>query len=59
VNRFWAKAVAARFKGVVCSAIDPASLGDLLAEIEKRVWDEDSSGTRTDPVETSGVQISS
>jgi GTP-binding protein HflX len=46
VNRLWARAIAARFKGVVCSAIDPASFGDLLAEIEKRVWAEDNSETR-------------
>jgi GTP-binding protein HflX len=58
VNRLWARAVAARFKGVVCSAIDPASFGDLLAEIEKSVWAEDSLETRTDPVGTSGVQSS-
>jgi GTPase len=58
VNRLWARAVAARFKGVVCSAIDPASFGDLLAEIEKRVWAEDGSETRTESVGTSGVQSS-
>ncbi|MGC1456492.1 MAG: GTPase HflX [Nitrospirota bacterium] len=48
VNRFWAKAVAARFKGVVCSAIDQDSFGALLKEIEKRLWTEDSpvSGVR-------------
>ncbi len=43
VNRLWARAVAARFKGVVCSAIDQNTLGDLLKEIEQRVWAEDSS----------------
>ena len=58
VNRLWARVVAARFKGVVCSAIDPASLGDLLAEIEKRVWAEGSSETPTGSVGTSGVQSS-
>jgi GTP-binding protein HflX len=58
VNRFWAKAVGARFKGVICSAIDPASFGDLLAEIEKRVWAEDNSETSTSSVESSGVQSS-
>jgi GTPase len=56
VNRLWARAIAARFKGVACSAIDPASFGNLLAEIEKRVWAEDSPETRTDSGETSGVQ---
>ncbi len=40
VNRLWARAIAARFKGVVCSAIDPDTFGDLLKEIEKRVWKE-------------------
>ncbi len=40
VNRLWARAIAGRFKGVVCSAIDPDSFGDLLKEIEKRVWKE-------------------
>jgi len=41
VNRLWARAIAARFKGVVCSAIDPDTFGDLLKEIEKRVWKEE------------------
>jgi len=43
VNPLWAKTIAARFRGVVCSAIHPATLGDLLMEIEKNVWKEDSS----------------
>jgi GTP-binding protein HflX len=43
VNALWARAVAARFNGVVCSAIDPGSFGDLLKEIEKKVWEEKSS----------------
>ncbi|HET6365390.1 MAG TPA: GTPase HflX [Nitrospirota bacterium] len=38
VNRFWAKALARRFHGVYCSAINPDTFGDLLKEIEKRVW---------------------
>jgi GTP-binding protein HflX len=41
VNRLWARAIAARFQGVVCSAIDPETLGDLLKEIEKRAWPEE------------------
>jgi GTP-binding protein HflX len=42
VNRFWAKALAHRFHGVYCSAINPDTFGDLLKDIEKRVWpDED------------------
>jgi GTP-binding protein HflX len=40
VNRLWARAIAARFKGVLCSAIDPATFGDLLKEIEMKVWSE-------------------
>jgi len=57
VNRYWAKAVAARFKGVICSAIDPASFVALLAEIEKRVW-ADNSETSTSSVRSSGDQSS-
>jgi GTP-binding protein HflX len=40
VNPLWAKAIAARFNGVTCSAIAPESLGRLLQEIEERVWPE-------------------
>ncbi len=43
VNPLWAKAIANRFKGVVCSAIDPGTFGSLLKEIEKRVWEGNSS----------------
>jgi GTPase len=43
VNPLWAKAIASRFGGVVCSAINPATFGDLLQEIEKRVWKEEDS----------------
>ncbi len=46
VNPIWARVIALRFKGVVCSAIDPNSLGDLLKEIEKRVWGGESSDLR-------------
>ena len=46
VNAQWAKAVAVRFNGVVCSAINPGTFGDLLKEIEKRVWKEDSTEPR-------------
>jgi GTP-binding protein HflX len=42
VNPLWAKAIARRFSGVVCSAINPATFGDLLREIERRVWEEAS-----------------
>jgi GTP-binding protein HflX len=41
VNPFWAKALARRFRGVACSAINPDTFGDLLKEIEKRVWPEE------------------
>jgi len=41
VNRFWAKALARRYHGVYCSAINPDTFGDLLKEIEKRVWREE------------------
>ena len=40
VNPLWAKIIAARFKGVVCSAIQPETFGALLGEIEKKVWKE-------------------
>ncbi len=43
VNALWARAVAARFNGVMCSAINPGTFGDLLKEIEKRVWTEEGS----------------
>ncbi len=41
VNPLWAKTVSARFNGVICSAINPGTFGDLLKEIEKRVWPEE------------------
>jgi GTP-binding protein HflX len=40
VSPLWAKAIASRFNGVVCSAIRPETLGGLLKEIEERVWQE-------------------
>jgi len=43
VNPLWAKAIAARFKGVVCSAIKPETFGNLMREIEKKVWGQYSS----------------
>jgi GTP-binding protein HflX len=45
VNRFWAKALARRFRGVYCSAINPNTFGDLLKEIETRVWPENDQKT--------------
>ena len=42
VNQLWAKAIALRFRGVICSAINPNTLGDLLREIEEKVWKEES-----------------
>lgn len=41
VNPLWARAIAARFGGVTCSAIDKNTFGSLLEEIEKRVWPEE------------------
>ena len=41
VNPLWAKAIANRFNGVVCSAIKPETFGPLLNEIERRVWVEE------------------
>ncbi len=41
VNPPWAKVLARRFNGVTCSAINPATFGILLEEIEKRVWPEE------------------
>jgi GTP-binding protein HflX len=42
VNPLWAKAIAARFSGVTCSAIDKGTFGGLLLEIERRVWPEEA-----------------
>ncbi len=41
VNPLWADAIAHRFKGVVCSAIQPDTFGDLLKAIEELVWKEE------------------
>lgn len=41
VNVLWAKAIAKRFGGVTCSAIDPETFSELLGEIERRVWPEE------------------
>jgi GTP-binding protein HflX len=43
VNPLWARAIAARFKGVACSAIKPETFGPVLEEIEKRVWTSEES----------------
>jgi GTP-binding protein HflX len=43
VNPLWAKIIAARFNGVVCSAIHPETFGAMLEAIEKRLWGESSS----------------
>jgi GTP-binding protein HflX len=47
VNPLWAKAMAARFDAVLCSAIRPDSSGDLLREIEERVWGERKNSPKT------------
>ena len=54
VNPLWAKVIAARFKGVVCSGLDPGTFGDLLQEIEKKVWHEQNAGSRLKSAEASG-----
>ncbi len=41
VNPLWAKTIARRFNGVTCSAINPETFGELLREIERRVWPEE------------------
>ncbi len=43
VNPLWGKTIAGRFRGVACSAINKDTLGSLLKEVEKKVWEEDSS----------------
>jgi GTP-binding protein HflX len=45
VNPLWAKTIAHRFKGVVCSAIHPEMFGDLLKAIEEKVWQGDHVST--------------
>ncbi len=46
VNPFWAKAIASRFNGVTCSAVNQNTFADLLKEIEKRVWRDENAGLR-------------
>ena len=41
VDENWARAIAKRFNGVVCSALDRDTFNDLLREIERRVWPEE------------------
>ena len=40
VNTLWARTIARRLNGVLCSALDPATFDDLLKEIEARIWPE-------------------
>jgi GTP-binding protein HflX len=40
VNPLWARAMAARFDGVVCSAINKDTFSQLLKRIEERIWPE-------------------
>lgn len=40
VNLLWARAIASRFNSVLCSAIDPSTLGSLLEKIEQQLWPE-------------------
>jgi GTP-binding protein HflX len=44
VSPIWAKAIAGRFRGVTCSALNRATFEPLLKEIENRVWPEEQSG---------------
>lgn len=46
VNHAWARIIAARFNAVVCSALHPDTFGELLKEIEKRVWNEENADLR-------------
>ncbi len=48
VNPLWAKVIAARFNAVSCSALDPSTFGDLLREIEKRVWSDERGEVATE-----------
>ena len=40
VNSLWAMAIASRFNGIACSAINSDTFGLLLKEIETRLWSE-------------------
>jgi len=40
VNPSWAKVIAARYRGVLCSAVHPHTFRPLLQEIEKSIWPE-------------------
>ena len=52
VSPLWAKVIASRFNGVVCSAIDPGTFEGLLKEIEKRVWGEERAELQVTSVES-------
>ena len=52
VSPLWAKAIASRFNGVVCSAINPGTFEELLKEIEKSVWGEESAELRVTSAES-------
>jgi GTP-binding protein HflX len=45
VNPLWAKAIAARFDGITCSAVDKGTFGKLLEQIERMVWPEEDQWT--------------
>lgn len=47
VNPLWARAIALRFSAVTCSAIKPETFGELLKEIENKVWGEGRGEPRT------------
>lgn len=46
VNPHWTRAIARRFDGVTCSAINPATFSELLCEIERRLWPEEEEDLR-------------
>ncbi len=48
VSPVWAKAIAARFDGVTCAAIDKGTFAQLLERIEKKVWPGDDQKTAAD-----------
>jgi GTP-binding protein HflX len=51
VSPLWARAIASRFNGITCSAIKSETFGNLLKEIEARVWPENkASRSGTTPI---------
>ncbi|OGW28570.1 MAG: GTPase HflX [Nitrospirae bacterium GWC2_57_13] len=42
VDPLWARAIARRFNGVTVTALHPETFGELMKEIEERVWPEEN-----------------